>query len=305
MQQLRELRRRIASIEGIRKITKAMYTIALSRTFRLKVKLRAARAYAAAAEEALGRLLWELAGEQPPHPLLTAQEGPAAIFVVNSDQGLCGRFPEELNRRAEELLIGADTGEAVIIAGGERAWRHFARRGAKIIRAYINFYDRPEWIHAVQIARELLQLFHAGEVSSVSAVYMRFLSELHQEVALERLLPFPLPPQPSAGDEGEEGALHLQVQAQRWRPLTIYEPGPVQILEGFAWLYLAAKIYNILLESKTSEQALRRQAMKTATDNADELIEELTLEFNKARQQSITKEIADIIGGAEALRGRG
>lgn len=301
MQQLREIRRRIASIEEIRKITKAMYTIALSRTFRLKVKLQAARAYAAAAEEALGELLRELAGEQPPHPLLVAREGPEAIFVVNSDRGLCGRFPEELNRRAEELLAsaGAETDKAVIIAGGERARRHFARRGIRIIKAYINFYDRPEWPHAAQIARELLELFHAEKISGVSAIYMRFLSELRQEVAQERLLPFSSPSSFSSS-EGE-GAR----RPQRWRPLTIYEPGPAQILEGFAWLYLAAKVYNILLESKTSEQALRRQTMKAATDNADELIEELTLEFNKARQQSITKEIADIIGGTEALRGGG
>lgn len=279
MRQLREIRHRIASIEEVRKITKAMYTIALSRMFRLKAQLEAARAYAAAARGALQRILRDLEAER----FTQRGPGPEAVFAVNADRGLCGRFPEEINTRAARVL---EQWEGVVIVGGERARRFFAQRDVKIIAAYIGLYDRPEYAHAQRIATELLQLFLEGEIGGLSAVYMRFINELRQETVVERLLPLAVP------EEAEEGL----------RPLVIYEPGPEAVLEGFIRQYLAAQIYRILLESKTSEQALRRTAMKNATDNADELIKDLTLEFNKARQHSITKEIADIIGGAEALR---
>ena len=287
MQQLREIRRRIASIDEIRKITKAMYTIALSRMFRLKNQLEAARAYAAAAEGALQQILRDLteAGMAAEVGLRFTQRGPGpeAVFAVNADRGLCGRFPEEINAQAARVLA---QWEGLLIAGGERARRFFARHEVRIIAEYTGFYDRPRYEHAQRIAAELLDLFLEGRIGGLSAVYMRFINELHQEAVVERLLPLAVP------EVAEEGI----------RPLTIYEPGPEQVLEGFVQQYLAAQLYRILLESKTSEQALRRAAMKNATDNADELIKDLTLEFNKARQQAITREIADIIGGAEALR---
>lgn len=307
MEQLREIRRRIASIDEVRQITKAMYTIALSRTFRLKEQLRSSRTYLTEATRVFRAVLAgvELKGGGgdgdggEAHPLIQGPStpapagGPRGVFVVNSDRGLCGRFPEELNRRAEELLR---EGAERIICGGERARRYFsprADRRFKIIKEYIHFYDRPTFAQGKEIARDLMALFQAGELGAVDAVYMRFHSDLRQEVVVERLLPFPSQlGEPEEGAESEPGP----------RPLRLYEPSAWAVLEGFALQYLAARVYNILVESKTSEQAIRRQAMKNATDNADELIEELTLQFNKARQQAITKEIADIIGGAEALR---
>ena len=281
MQRLREIRRRIASIDEIRQLTKAMYTIALSRTFRLKEQLQASRAYLEGAEGVLRSILEGLAES---HPLTLAEGRYRGLFVVNADRGLCGRFPDELNHRGEELL-DEDT---ALILGGERARRHFARRPVKIVKEYIGFYDRPTFSQAREIAQDLLDLFHLGELREVSAVYMRFLSDFRQKATVERLLPL---------------TRELPERPTQPRPLRLYEPSPEGVLEGFALPYLAAKVYNILVESKTSEQAIRRQAMKNATDNADELIRDLTLQFNKARQQAITREIADIIGGAEALRG--
>jgi F-type H+-transporting ATPase subunit gamma len=281
MQQLREIRHRITSIDEIRQITKAMYTIALSRTFRLKEQLAASRAYAEGAEEVLQAILEGLEGS---HPLTQAEGRYLGLFVVNADRGLCGRFPDELNLRTERLL--AD--DTALICGGERARRHFARRPVKIIKEYVNFYDRPAFSQAREIAQDLLDLFQAGKLGRIDAVYMRFINDFRQEVVVEHLLPF--------RKEATE-------RPARPQSLRLYEPSPEGALEGFAGQYLAAKVYNILVESKTSEQAIRRQAMKNATDNADELIGDLTLEFNKARQQAITREIADIIGGAEALRG--
>lgn len=280
MQQLREIRRRIASIDEIRQITKAMYTIALSRTFRLKEQLGAARAYL---EEAEGVLQAILEGLEGPHPLTLAEGEYRGLFVVNADRGLCGRFPEELNRRAEALL----TDDTALIIGGERARRHFARRPVKIIKEYISFYDRPGFAQAQEIARDLLEPFRTGELQEISVVYMRFINDFRQDAAVEQLLPL------------QKGVVERPAEPQ---PLRLYEPSPEAVLGDFALQYLAAKVYNILVESKTSEQAIRRQAMKNATDNADELIQDLTLAFNKARQQAITREIADIIGGAEALR---
>ena len=285
MQQLREIRRRIASIDEIRQLTKAMYTIALSRTFRLKEQLQASRAYLEGAEQVL---LSILAGLEETHPLTLAEGRYLGVFVVNADRGLCGCFPDELNHRAEELLSEVEGAELII--GGERARRHFARRPVKIIKEYINFYDRPEFPQAQKIAQDLLDLFQAGELRGLDAVYMRFQSDFRQETVVEHLLPL------------RKETVESERPAQP-RPLRLYEPAAGAVLEGFMLQYLAAKVYNILVESKTSEQAIRRQAMKNATDNADELIQDLTLEFNKARQQAITREIADIIGGAEALRG--
>ncbi|MFQ6117207.1 MAG: ATP synthase F1 subunit gamma [Candidatus Bipolaricaulia bacterium] len=279
MQQLREIRHRIASIDEIRQLTKAMYTIALSRTFRLKEQLGAARAYL---QEAEGVLQAILEGLTEPHPLTSAGGRYLGLFVVNADRGLCGRFPDELNSHAEACI----TEDTALILGGERARRHFARRRVKIVKEYIGFYDRPGFSQAQEIARDLLEFFQAGELRGLDAVYMRFINDFRQEAAVEPLLP-----------------LRAEVRARgQMEPLRLYEPSAEAALEGFVGQYLAAKVYNILVESKTSEQAIRRQAMKNATDNADELIGDLTLEFNKARQQAITREIADIIGGAEALR---
>lgn len=173
----------------------------------------------------------------------------------------------------------------LLIIGGERARRYFARRPVKVAKEYVNFYDRPGLPQAKEMARDLLDLFLKGNLGEIAAVYMRFGSEFRQEMAVERLLPL------------------RRVEDQRGgEPLRLFEPSAREVLQGFALQYLTAKLYNILVESKTSEQAIRRQAMESATDNADELIEDLTLQFNKARQQEITREIADIIGGTEALR---
>jgi len=281
MQRLREIRRRIGSIDEIRQLTKAMYTIALSRTFRLKEQLADARAYHEGAEQVLQAILTGLEG---PHPLTLAEGRYQGLFVVNADRGLCGRFPDDLNRRAEELI----TEDTALILGGERARRHFARRRVKIVQEYIGFYDRPGFAQAKEIAHDLLELFWAGELREINVIYMRFITDFRQEAVVEPLLPL---------QEATEDERPAQPQ-----PLRLYEPSAEAVLEGFVGQYLAAKVYNILVESKTSEQAIRRQAMKNATDNADELIADLTLEFNKARQQAITREIADIIGGAEALR---
>jgi len=279
MQQLREIRHRIASIDEIRQLTKAMYTIALSRTFRLKEQLGAARAYVEGTEQVLQAILEGLA---EPHPLTLAEGEYRGLFVVNADRGLCGRFPDELNRRTEALL----TDDTALIIGGERARRHFARRPVKIVKEYIGFYDRPGFAQAREIAQDLLELFQAGELGEINVIYMRFINDFRQDAAVEPLLP-----------------LRAEVRARgQMEPLRLYEPSAEAVLGDSALQYLTARVYNILVESKTSEQAIRRQAMKNATDNADELIQDLTLAFNKARQQAITREIADIIGGAEALR---
>lgn len=279
MQQLREIRRRITSIDEIRQITKAMYTIALSRLMRLKEVLQVSRAYAEGAEGALQTVL---GGLEEPHPLTQAGGDQRGIFVVNADRGLCGRFPGEVNRRAEEFI---KEGAELLIIGGERARRYFSRRPVRVAKEYVNFYDRPGLPQAKEMAQDLLDLFLEGNLGEIAAAYMRFGSEFRQEMVVERLLPL------------------RGMESQRARePLRLFEPSAKRVLQGFALQYLTAKVYNILVESKTSEQAIRRQAMESATDNADELIDDLTLQFNKARQQAITREIADIIGGTEALR---
>ena len=170
-----------------------------------------------------------------------------------------------------------------MIAGGDKARIHFERRGIEPIRSYSRLYDTPAYHAAVEIAYDLIARFRAEELGGVDVVFMRFVSDLKQRLVVEPLLP-------------------ISVEARENDALS--EPVPTELVDAVLPVYLHGKVYEAILETKASEDAIRRQAMKSATDNAEELLKTLTLSYNKARQQSITREIADIIGGAEALRER-
>jgi F-type H+-transporting ATPase subunit gamma len=203
-----------------------------------------------------------------------------AVLVLNSDRGLCERYKGELNHAAQSEL--AQSGSAArVLAGGEKARAYFARHGIEPLRTYVDVYEPPTWEAAARIADEVMDLYQRGEIGRVKLVYMRFLSDLSQKVAVVDLLPIAL--EPEHGD-------------------ALVEPDLATILANTLPLYVRVKLYAAMVETKTSEDAIRRQAMKNATDNAEELLETLRRSYNRARQQSITREIADIIGGAEALR---
>ena len=280
---VREIKGRIGNIENIRQITKAMNAIAMTKVTRMKRRLGDGRPY----QEALGSFLAALLAQMPettePHPLTVVNGSPhVGILVLNSDRGLCGRFKGDLNKRGYDLLAELDE-KGKVIAGGEKARTYFARQRVELIRSYVRVYEDPTRALAGEMASDLISLFLKGTVGRVVLVYMRFVSDLAQRVTVEDLLPVRIEP---TGTE------------------TLIEPGAMQLLDFALPMYVEGKLFSALLETKTSEHAVRRQAMKSATDNAEDLLKALTRSYNKARQQSITREIADIVGGAEALRER-
>ncbi|MCX7750487.1 MAG: ATP synthase F1 subunit gamma [Candidatus Bipolaricaulota bacterium] len=280
---VRQIRRRIGNVRHVRQITKAMYTIAATQVVRRKRALLSARPFTEAAGEILAGVAAAARREGLVHPLLKGTGRPGtAILVVNADRGLCGPYVGDVNRAA--VALAREKAPAVILAGGEKARLHFRRGPWTVTHAYVHALDHPSLETAQGIAADLLALY-GTEAGEAYAVYTYFRGELAQVVRTERLLPFDLPP---------GGARDLLI-----------EPDLPRVVDALGRLYLAGRVLRILLEAKASEHALRRQAMKAATDNADELLEKLTLAYNKARQHRITAELADIMGGAEALREEG
>jgi F-type H+-transporting ATPase subunit gamma len=278
---VREIKGRIDNIEDIRQITKAMNAIAMTKVTRMKRRLAAARPYGEAIERVVAAVLAQPRRSTVTHPLISDNESQAVgVLVLNADRGLCGRFKGELNRRAEDLL--AEHGDAGrLLAGGEKARAFFARRPVETLRIYTHLYENPTMEIAARIAGETTELFLSGELGRVVLVYMRFVNDLSQRLAVEQLLPVAVEPR------GEEA---------------IVEPDIEAVLAHLLPQYVSERVFLALLHTKTSEDAIRRQAMSSATDNADDLLRALTRSYHKARQQSITREISDIMGGAEALR---
>jgi len=282
-QHVRAIQNRIGNIEDIAQITRAMNAIAMTKVARMKRRLERTRPYMAA----LGVLFAEAVGRLPassePVPLLVENGSDVTgILVLNSDRGLCGRYKGDLNRKAEERL--ADAGpRGRLVAGGEKARLYFERRGVALLRSYSRQYDTPTYEAAAAMADDMIDLYLDGAVGRIDVISMRFRSDLRQELVIEPLLPIPVQATPNDA---------------------LAEPDARGLVEALLPLYLRGKMYLAILETKASEDAIRRQAMRSATDNAEDLLRSLTLSYNKARQQSITREIADIIGGAEALRER-
>ena len=278
---VRAIKGRIGNIENIAQITKAMNAIAMTKVARMKRRLASVRPYAEEIEAFVGDLLAQLPSDVEGHPLTrdNACED-VGVLVLNSDRGLCGRYKGDLNRQAEVLL--AEHGDRTrLIAGGDKARLHFERRGVMALRTYAHTYDAPTLESSDRIAADLCDLYLRGEIGRVVVLSMQFVSDLAQRMTTTELLPAPI--EPSAGD-------------------SLIEPSAERALEVAVPLLVQARLYRLILETKASEDAIRRQAMKSATDNADELVRDLTRTYNRARQQAITREIADIIGGAEALR---
>ncbi len=280
-QHVRAIKGRIGNIENIGQITKAMNAIAMTKVTRMKRRLAELRPYLAELETFISELLGRRSPESEMHPLL---ESPAndevGIFVLNSDRGLCGRYKGDINRRGEELV--QEHGEhGRLLIGGEKARVHFARRRIEPLLSFTQTYDPPSREAAARMADAAIDLYLRGEVGRIVLVYMQFISDLKQRLVVEEFLP--VSATPTAND-------------------MLVEPSIDEMLDISLRAYLRGRMYAALLDTKTSEDAIRRQAMKSATDNAEDLLKSLTRAYNKARQQAITREIADIIGGAEALR---
>lgn len=278
---VRAIKSRIANIKDIGQITKAMHTIAMTKVMRMKRRLARSRPFISSLEDFIADLLGQAGPGMEPHPLTVGNGAKdLGILVLNADRGLCGRYKADLNRRAEGLI--AEAGGGKLLAGGEKARLFFERRGIEPLRIYSRAYDTPSWEAGSTIADDAIEMYLDGEFGRLVVVYMRFVSDLLQKLVVEELLPVRIEPR------GTD---------------MLAEPDLPSILDAAVPFYIRSRIYAAILETKASEDAIRRQAMKSATDNAEELLRTLTRAYNTARQQAITREIADIIGGAEALRG--
>ena len=278
---VRAIKSRIGNIENIAQITRAMNAIAMTKVARMKKRLASVRPYAEEIEAFIGRLIAQLPADTPGHPLMNENGSDnVGILVLNSDRGLCGRYKGDLNRKTEELLSEYGN-HARLLAGGERARVYFERHGIRPLRTYAHAYDTPTLEASDGIAADVCDLYLRGEIGRVIVVSMQFVSDLGQRLVTTELLPATA--DPVDGD-------------------VLIEPTPANALDVAIPLLVQARLYRAILETKASEDAIRRQAMKSATDNAEELVQDLTRTYNRARQQAITLELADIIGGADALR---
>lgn len=321
--QLRVLRRRIRSVQSTKKITKAMELIATSRISRAQSRVEASRPYAREIVKVLSALA-SAAGTLD-HPLLVERENPsrAAVLVLTSDRGLCGGYNANLIRAAEELqeLLREEGKSVTLYLIGRKAVSFYTFRGRPIEQSWTGFSEQPSYSDAAAAGEELVRAFlagaHDGEgaqpdgqsdgaagVDELHIVYTEFRSMLTQTPAARRIAPLEVE---YVEDDaaGSDERSDQRGRAESPGPLYEFEPDAEELLGHLLPKYINTRIYAALLEAAASEQAARRQAMQAATDNATELIQDLTREANRARQGLITQEISEIVGGAEALSAAG
>jgi F-type H+-transporting ATPase subunit gamma len=293
--QERILRGRIRSVQATKKITRAMELIAASRIVKAQQRVQAAVPYSDQITQVVKNL--SAAGGETRSAILTGRDQvrTKCYVVVTADRGLCGGYNAGVLRAAEgeikaDVLAGK---QYCIIAVGRKAETYFRFRGYTMAATFSGFSDNPRYDDAKVIGKDVVARFESGEVDSVELVYTRFISAGSQEV-VER----PLVPLEHELVEGADGA-----ESQGGGAGYEFEPDPGQILETLLPRYIEARIYAALLNAAASEHAFRQRAMKSATDNAEELIKNLSRIMNRARQDSITTEIMEIVGGAEALGG--
>jgi len=295
MASLKDLRNRIASVKSTQKITAAMKMVAAAKLRRAQEQAEASRPYADRMERVLGSLAASMKGRQGAPALLagTGRSDTRLLVLMTSDRGLCGAFNSSIVRRARLLI--AEYGEAgqtvKLLCVGRKARDQLKRdHGSKIVDT-IEDVTKPQldFTSAAQIAERITGLFGDGEFDICTLVYNRFQSAISQEVTELQLVPFA-----TAAEEAEEAADGPSAAYE-------YEPEEEDILAGLLPRNLAVQIFRALLESNASEQGARMTAMDNATRNAGEMIDGLTLTYNRTRQAQITKELIEIISGAEAL----
>jgi F-type H+-transporting ATPase subunit gamma len=286
--QERTLRRRIKSVESTKKITRAMELIAATRVVKAQERAAQARPYSERMTSVIGDLA--RGGAQRQHPLLSGHPdaGKAAFVIITSDRGLCGAYNSTIIRLAEREIEArrAEGLDYALFLVGKKAQSYFRFRRYRIDASFLGISDQPVYDDAREVATSFRGRFEEGEFQSVDLVYTRFKSAGSQEAVVRRFLPL------EVEDEGPGGP---QAEIE-------YEPSPTAILNELLPRYVESRVFSALLDAAASEHAARQRAMKSATDNAEELIINLTRVMNRARQDAITTEIMEIVGGAEALK---
>lgn len=286
--ELRQIRRRISSVQATKKITRAMELIAASRIVKAQLRVRQSVPYAEKISEVIRTVSAASGGVS--HPLLDRREiKDLGVLVISSDRGLAGAYNTNVIRMSEgEMISERQSGkDNRLYLVGKKAQTYFRFRNYRIERVFAGVTDAPLYRDARAVANTLLEAYATGAVDAVDAYYTRYRSALRQEAVKYRILPI----EPPTAD-GQESAAQVNYT---------FEPSPGEILDRLLPRYVEAVIFGMLLDSSASEHASRQRAMKAATDNANELIKVLTRVANQARQAEITTEISEIVGGSEAL----
>ncbi|MDQ7804930.1 F0F1 ATP synthase subunit gamma [Amycolatopsis sp. A133] len=309
--QLRELRSRIKATKSIGKITKAMELIATARITKARAKVAASRPYA----DEITKVLSALAGAATnlDHPMLVERPNPkrAAVLVVTSDKGQAGGYNSNVLRATEELLalLREEGKEPQIYVTGNKGLNYYRFRGREVVDGWTGFSDQPGYTDAVRVGEALVESFMRGAddadgnadgvtgVDEIHIVYTEFVSMLTQRPTAKRVAPLEV--------EYTDGEEEQQKPAGELLPSYEFEPSADKLLDALLPKYINTRLYAAMLESAASELAARRTAMKAASDNANELVGNLTREMNQARQAQITQEISEIVGGANALSAAG
>ena len=296
----RDVRNRIDSVKNIRKITRAMEMVAAARLRRAEQRIAQLRPYAGAIRRMTRQAAEAAGGEVGTLPILKQHESEQtiAILLVTADRGLAGAFNSQILRAGTRAAVDyeSDGRDVTFYASGRRGVSSLAFRKREVAGAYVGFTERPSYADAREIAQDLMTAYIDGEVDRVDIFYNGYVSPLVQEVRRETLLPLQeatiLETSEEEDSDHEAGGHHALVE---------YEPGAEEILERLIPDYVEISLYRALLESTASELGARMTAMRNASENAAEVIEDLTLEMNRARQAEITQEIMEVVAGAEAL----
>lgn len=282
MANLKDIRDRIKSVKSIQKVTKAMKMVAAAKMRRAQENMEQARPYSSRLTEIIQNLLPEV--DRDLLPLLEVRDvNRVAYVVVTSDKGLAGSFNSSVLRKAENEIAELGKDNVDVFCVGKKARDHFKVRGYNIVETHVDFWGDLNFNHAIKIGNGIVSHFLNGHVDEIRVVYNEFVNVATQMVLTEKLLPLEY--------EAGEGAVVDR----------LYEPSKDEIVKSLVPRHLNVQMWKYLLESFASEQAARMVAMENATSNSEDMIKDLTLEFNKARQAAITTEMLEIVSGAEAL----
>ena len=290
MATLRDIQRRIRSVQSTQKITRAMKLVAAAKLRRAQERILSARPYANKMAELLGNLVNAAqATDGDGHPLLEQRDGPRRqIVIITADRGLAGAFNSNVLRNSLGFIRSSNTTEVTLVVVGRKARDFYRRRQWSVKRDMLGFWDRLAYSHACELADYFMKQYLDNEVDEVYLIYNEFRSVALQRPVRQRLLPIP-----RTDGDGQGTAESVDY---------IYEPSPQAILGDLLPRHVRMQVFRALMESLAGEYGARMTAMEAATKNAKEMIEILSIQYNKARQEKITKELLDIVGGAEALK---
>lgn len=301
MSSLREYRKKIKTVKSIRQITKAMKMIAVARLRKAQSQILSARPFAIKMRELLSDLSWRSVPSEKdfplPHPLLESHvsSNKIAVLLVTADKGLCGSFNTNLIKKASEYLKENENKDIRFYIAGKKGRDFFRRLGYPLAGEYVNIFNSLSYAHAEVIGKDLIDVYVNEKVAEVVLIYNEFKSVLQQNLVIEKLLPVVRSVPERLGNS-------LTEEVVRKNPIDfIYEPAKEKLLGALLPRCVKSQIFRVLLESAAAELGARMTAMDSATKNAVEMIDDLILKLNRTRQAIITREIAELVGGAEAL----